>query len=329
MKVTLSGKLFKNAMEFNEILIKENSIEIHNTSNSGIGFITKYISKGIVPKDEEIKFILNKKDYHLLSTMDQFVVEMKGNVVNVTCPWFKGKFANMMDVHIVEPDTSQMVQLNVSCKDLCRGRGFAGTDDKTQISCDGATVMNDRIVITNMYSIYRKSISTKGPEINIPKEALKLLEADKEYIIMTNGKFVFFKEGVNALYSNLIEVKNTNNIPTPDPLVNFIVNRSELMSKLKIVKDYSSICKLIAEGNKLTLESKNDENEISLSMGIQPVKLKRLCMPYSIVELLKILSIIMDEEVELNCTDKYLYIDEGDTLLLMTRNTCKDMEVIG
>lgn len=327
MKVTLPGKLFKNAMEFNEITLKGETINIHNSSNTGIGFISKFKNKEAVP--EEIKFILNKKDYHLLSTMDQFVVEMMGNVVNVTCPWFKGKFANMLEIHIEEPDTSQMVQLNVSCKDLCRGRGFAGTDDKTQISCDGATVMNNRIMITNRFSVYRKSINTEGPEINIPKEALKLLDPNEDYKVMTNGKYVVFVRGGHALYSNLIEVKTTIEIPALSPTVNFILSKSELVSKLKILKEYNTICKIVAEGEKLELQSLNEENEIALSMPIKPVKLERLCVPYSINGLLKILSIVEDDEVEINCTDKFLYIDEGDTLLLMTRNTCKDMEVKG
>lgn len=325
MKAKLNGCIFEDAMEYNEISLVGNIVNIHNTDNKGIGLLKKF--KSTIAADEDFSCILNKRDYQLLKSLFSFTLEKKGDVIKVTGDGFNGKFANMLEVHLNQPDISEMVPLGIDYEDIYKGRSFAGCDDKTKIMAEGATILKDYVLISNTKSLYRKAVNNQGPEINVPKEVFKMLDPNEQYTILSNGRCAVFKNGGYALYTNVIDVLLKFNPSIDEPKVVIKANKSELIRKLRILKGYDDICVLDASGKVLNMTTKTESEEINLTMDIEPVKLEHLHIPYSINQLFILLSVCDDSDVTLNFTDGQAIITEESMVALTLRNTCPNMEV--
>lgn len=327
MKVKLKGAILKHPMDYNEIAISPQAIGIHNTNNTGYGFMSKYKAPDGV--EETIKMILNKKDYMLLASMEEFNLEKKSDVINITTTGFKAKFTDMKEVHLPYPDISGLQGIGIKYTDIYAGKSFMGNKDRTKVMLDGATIRHDKIIITNGKRCYQKAIKNDALEINVPLEVYKHLDPNEDYDVLSNGKFAVFKTRGHAYYTNLIET--LVNIPTvkDEGKVEFKVDRDTLSEKLKLMKNYTDVVNIIAEDTSLEMIAINEGNEIDLKLPIVPVKLKKVVINWSIADMMALLGIVESGEVRIKVTDKMIIIGNKneDIVAFAGIITCQRMEV--
>lgn len=319
MKIKLKGKLFKYPMEYNHIAIYDETIEIHNcTEDMCIGHLSEYKNKVVVP--ETIEFTLNKKDYTLLSTTEELHVEKKAGVIHVIGDHMKAKFADMMKT-LPKPNTDNMVTLNVDYSDLELGKAFAGVGDGARPQYGGITIHNDRIVASDSYCIFQKAIQCDDViEINIPKEIFKYLK-NEEYTIKTNGKFVLFKakEG-GAFYSSLINILLSTNKIDDNGDITIQVNKTEILDKLKVIKDYSpKLCRLSAKGDTLELSDNVENNQITLYQDIIAHNLGSLIISVNTSQLIKMISMVSTDDITLKFTKIMVKVIDKDIVAASAR----------
>lgn len=293
MKIKLQGSLFEHPMEYNHISILGNTITIHNNDHD-IGFIRVHYNQISIP--EKIDFTLNKKDYALLATLNEIYVEKKEGVIYITGNHMKAKFADMLIVP-PEPNLDNMVTIGIDYNDLALGKSFVGVDDGARPQYGGVTILRDRIVASDSYCMFQKDASC-DKEINIPKEIFKYIKND-DYTIKTNGKLVLFETEKNgSLYSNVIEILLSAGRLDDKGDVSFQVNKSEILEKLKIIKEYSpKVCQLSAKGETLSLSNVVENNQITLYQDIVPLNLGSLLFTANTTQLIRMISIINDDSV--------------------------------
>lgn len=336
MKVTLPCKIFKNAMNYNKFTIEGCSIDIHNSDSVkevGIGFIQHL--KNDYAVTDMVSFTLNKKDYNLLGALKEsnIEIEKKGNVIIATQKGFKARFADMKDT-IVKPYLDDLVDTGITYKDIYNSRLFIGKPDEGRIQYDGVTLYEDRIVASDSYCIYYKTLNNNGPDINIPKDVFKYLHPSVDYKIKTNGKVAVFEyDGDSMLYTNLISILGSSFKFDDSCIVEFTAQRAELLEKLKIIKEYSNQCNLTAENDVLILTTPTTENELSLSLPIKSKNLVKLNFGINTRQLIKMASVSDTEEVDLKFDKRMMKVlyPEENTITAATRVSIHDMpfEVTG
>lgn len=329
MKVNLQGSIFRYPMDFNEVTLAGNRIMIHNSDNVECGHVHQY--KNPIEVSEEIKFILNKKDYTLLSTLESFDLEMKDDVITATSIGFKAKFANMKDVHLNSPNTDQCVPLGIEYLDLYKGKAFTGNKDITHIQLDGATVKKDKVIISDGKRIYQKAIKNDGVEVNIPFEIFKHLDPTKEYQISSDGKVAIFIDGGHAFYTALIGVLVNIKTIEDEGTVDFKVDKDTFLTKLKLLKGYANDIRVVVEGNAMEMTAENEGNIIDVKMPIVPVKLKKLVIKCNATDMIALMSIVESGEVHIKVTDRMVIVGNKDEGIVAFSGliACQDMEVSG
>ncbi len=322
----LTGSIFKHPMEFNQVMISGDVIQIHNTDNTGYGFMQQYRS----PETEkgEISFVLNKKNYSLLGNLQEFDLKIQGDVISVEAKGFKAKFSDMKDVALNQPDTTDMQSLSVDYKDIYTGRGFAGAPDNARMNLDGATIRKEGIIMMDSKRMYFKSIPDKNrPEINIPIDAFKRL-GNENYVIKTNGRSAVFINGGHAYYTPLINsLVPMVNPPKADVI--FEVEKGEVLKCLKMLKSYTDTVLIEVENGVMTLSATVEANEVKLNVPIKAVNLKKILVSCSIDNLSALLNITEKEAVRVNAMSKALFVQNESVTALAMLMTCKGMEVTG
>lgn len=325
--IKLTGNIFKHPMEYNQVTLSGNFVRIHNTDNAGFGFMQQY--KNPVEVTEKISFILDKKNYTLLGSLGEFKLEKKDKTIIIAAKDFKAKFADLIDVHLIEPDTSDMRPLSIDYKDIYAGRNFAGAPDNTRIQLDGATVLKEGIIMSNGYRIFLKSMPDESrPEINIPIDVFRRLDSGTDYQVKTNGKLIVFLNGGQAFYSSLIEVLMKFVQITPAK-AEFKINKTEMLSSLKLIKNYTNIVHLEAEKAVLKLSATVEANEINLSLPIEPINLKRVVINGNLNDFIMILNTVESDEATIYISDRMIYTKNGDVTAISGIVTCQGMEVLG
>lgn len=322
----LIGSIFKHPMEYNQVTISGDVIQIHNTDNSGYGFMQQYRSSETV--NDEISFILNKKNYSLLGNLQEFDLKIQGDVISVEAKDFKAKFADMKDVCLYQPDTADMQSLSVEYKDLYAGRGFAGAPDNARMNLDGATIRKEGIVMTDSKRMYLKSIPDENrPEINIPIDAFKRL-GNENYAIKTNGRLAVFINGGHAYYTALIN-SLAPVVKPPKTDVIFEVKKDEVLKCLKMLKSYTDTVLIEVENEVMTLSATVEANEVKLNVPIKAINLKKILVNCSIDNLSALLNIAEKDVVTINAMGKALLVQREDVTALAMLKACKGMEVTG
>ena len=260
----LTGSIFKHPMEFNQVMISGDVIQIHNTDNTGYGFMQQYRS----PETEkgEISFVLNKKNYSLLGNLQEFDLKIQGDVISVEAKGFKAKFSDMKDVALNQPDTTDMQSLSVDYKDIYTGRGFAGAPDNARMNLDGATIRKEGIIIMDSKRMY------------IPIDAFKRL-GNENYVIKTNGRSAVFINGGHAYYTPLINsLVPMVNPPKADVI--FEVKKGEVLKCLKMLKSYTDTVLIEVENEVMTLSAKEvvRVNAMSKALFVQNESVTALAM---------------------------------------------------
>lgn len=280
-----------------------------------------------------IKLTLSKKDYTLLGSMDEFWIEKKDNVINVWRPGFKAKFADMQDVHIIQPPMDGLIDLGVTLSDIWQGRSFANKPDESKIQCDGITLFKDCAIATDSFSVFKKELVNTGYEINIPKEVFRYLHPSTNCKIKSNAKIaVFQEEGKNLFYTNLIAILAPKIGLTDESIVAIKARRKELIEKFKVIKEYAGVCHISVNDDLLTLSAESDENQLEVSIKVEETNLKSLEFGTNIHQILKMISISDEENVVLMFDKNIIKIaDYGHKILTGTMrvNDKKVHEVVG
>lgn len=329
MKVNLQGSICRYPMDFNEVTLTGNRIMIHNSDNVECGHVHQY--KSPIEVSEEIKFILNKKDYTLLSTLESFDLEMKDDVIIVTSIGFKAKFSNMKDVHLNSPNTDQCVPLGIEYLDLYKGKAFTGNKDIAYIQLDGATVKKDKVIISDGKRIYQKAVKNDGVEVNIPFEIFKHLDPTKEYQISSDGKVAIFIDGGHAFYTALIGVLVNIQTIEDEGTVDFKVDKDTFLTKLKLLKGYANDIQVVAEDKSMEMTAESEGNIIDVKMPIVPVKLRKLVIKWNATDMIALMSIVESGEVHIKVTDRMVIVGNKNEGIVTFSGlmACQSMEVSG
>lgn len=294
MKVKLKGELFEYPMERNHVSIHDDVVEVHCYSGE-VGYIKKFKNPTIVP--ETIEFTLNKKDFALIKTSKEFYIEKVGDTINVIADNFKAKFADMK-IDMVRPALDGMEDINVPYGAVLHGTKFAGKPDDAKIQYDGVTILNDRIIASDSKCIYQRNFANDGKQINIPREIFKFL-GNGNYQIMTNGKLAMFMKDNGAFYTRLVATLLSSMKLDENSIVQITVNKEDLLEKLKIIKEYANVCHLSASDEMMKMDVKSEGNELSFSTIIKPVKLSKLEYNVNVSNVLRMVSLVEDEEVSI------------------------------
>lgn len=325
MKVKLKGELFKHPMEYNHISIEGDKIAIHNSDNE-VGFMQNFKNKVMVA--DPIEFTLNKKNYKLLSTFEDFYVEKNGNAITIITHGFRGKFADL-GVDILKPDLSNLTDLGVSYADVSRGKHFATKPSEGQIQYDGISILSDRIVASDSFCIYQKEIENLGAEINIPKEIFPYL-GNENYTIKSNGKLVVFATEKYMFYAKIIAVLCRSMKLDYSGIVEFKTNKYELLEKLKIAGEYSNGAQIYAGNEELKIVAANNENQVDLIVPIIPVNLKSLEYGVHVRQLIKMVSAMDTDDITIKADDRMIKcVDEEHKIINASARVGAAYEVIG
>lgn len=332
MKLKLTGELFRNPMEYNRVSIEKDIIDIHNSNNSGIGFIQKFKSPTLVV--DAIEFTLNKKDYSLIGSLKEFWIEKIDTVINVWCPGFKAKFADMHEVHMIRPTTEGLINLGVELSDLWLSRTFANKPSEEKFQYDGVTIFKDRVIASDSYCIFQKLINSAGPEVNIPKEVFKYLHPSTDYTIKTNGKLaVFQSEEKHLFYTEVIALLGSPVKLDDSGIVMIKANRTELLDKLKLIKEYSNGCHISAKDTVMTLTETTNENQLDISIKIESSDLKSLEFGTHVYQLIKMVTAVETEDITLKFDDRMVkVIDDSNNVITAAGRVSehgKPFEVVG
>lgn len=325
--INLVGSIFKHPMEYNQVTLSGNYVRIHNTDNTGFGYIQQYRNPKAV--NEEISFILNKKNYTLLGNLSEFELEKKGNVITVVAKDFKAKFADMADVHPFKPNIDDMQPLDIKFNDIYIGRNFGGAPDKLRYQFDGITVRKEGVIASTGYKLFINAMYDEDrPEINIPLDTFKRLDSGVDYKIKTNGQIIVFINGGQAYYSFLIETL-LKFVHINDPIVEFMVSEDELIRNLKLIKNYTDTVHIVAEGTVLKLSAAVEMDEINMNLTIKPINLKRIVIDGNINNLLTMFNAVEEDKVLLNVTKNMMYVKKGNITAASCLIVCEGMEVSG
>lgn len=310
MKVKLKGKLFTNPMEYNHISIHDSAIDIHNSNNSGYGFIDVHNNPTPVP--DGFEFTLNKKDYGLISNLGDFYVEKTGDAIRVISDHFKGKFADLK-MNLLKPDLENMNGIVVPFDVLFYGKLFANKPDAAHPQYDGIAILKDRVIASDSYCIYQHDIISNLTPINIPKDIFKYL-GKKQYSIKTNRRIVVFELADSMFYSNIIDTLLSTGRLDDNGIVEIIAPCEELLEKVKIIKEYSNECHISIDHEVMTLSTSQETNELSLSLTIKPTNVGKLEFTASASQLIKMIGMVEDEDVSIKFNENMVKICWNGTI---------------
>lgn len=300
--MNLNGYMFKNAMMYNFITVKDQVISIHNTDEEGYGFIT-YIKTDEVG---ELTFTLSKKDYQMLSHFDVFNLTVSKDVIKVKAKNSNINLANLIDIKAVIPDTKDARTVDVKPNDFLKGKSFVG-NSKTKIQVNGVNVSPDGYLLTDSYHFYMQRINTGVSEsICIPKEIFGFIK-DMATCMTDNKTVVFINDAGNQLfYSSLLSKAQPLLKLDTDTSVVLKCKTNDLFHQLCIMKGYTDYVNLKQHDNILHLYSHEETNIFDLEVESKFIKGSKLNVTVNLEHLIRIIELETNTDIELRFADRMM-----------------------
>lgn len=302
-----SGEMFRNAMLYNFVTVKNKVVQIHNTNNENYGFISMYNTDS----EEEINFTLALKDYQTLSMLGKFELKVAENKINIKTSSGKITFANILDINIPQPDIDNAESINIKPSEFMVGKSFVGNDPaKPQYA--GCNVTPSGYFITDSFHFFIRYKKTEVKEtVCIPKETFRYIDDVNQ--CATDGKIIVFAKESQLFYSSL--VATAADIPkiSMTEIVSIKVSRSELVDNLKMLKSYADRVQLKFD-KKLKLLAVSETNNFELGIESILEKGNKLLATVSISKALKIVEVFKEDKIVLMFDKKMIFIKNEDTI---------------
>lgn len=298
--IKLTGNLFKRAMEYNHIVLKDGIMSIHNTDNKGYGYQQKIKPIGI-DMTSELNMILSKKDYVTLSRFEDFNITQENDIIKIETKHGKLKLPNMIDVHLSVPEIKDMQSSNITASNLMRAVAFCG-NDTVKIQTQGVCVHDDQIVASNSKEMYLRSVDSKLKcSVNVPKEVFKYL--DPGYKLLANEKMAVFMGQGEAFYTTVIEQKHKKYNETFAASAYFDLDLCEFINGLQLIKNYSEIVDFVYKGDVLHLLSNEEMSNIDITITPEKTDCHKLNGRLVVKDLLLIASLSKERTIKLHMSD--------------------------
>lgn len=311
----LFGNMLKNAMMYNYFSTKDGTLRIHNSDDDGYGIISSYSLDDI---ENDVSFVLSKKDYQTLSGFDEFILEVKEQKVNVKTTNGKITFTNMKDVHEPELNMKDAYELKINVDDFLEGRKFVG-NDQTKIYLNGCNIASDGYFISDLKCgfIHYVDIGIEEP-LCLPKESFKYIAGKNS--CMTDGKMIAFMSPGNLFYTNLIA--KATPIPKFDfsETVSILVKKRELMHNLSLLKNYTEHMKVSFHDDSLHLCANEENYDFDFEVAGEMIIGNNLSN-YGIVigQFMKILELFSDEDIVIHFNERLCFSRKDDVIGMMAR----------